>query len=174
MGYPRIVKGPVGRQPFAPNLQDYDEMRRRFSWDRLSKELDWFDASHINIAHIAVDAHLKTDRRKKKALVWENRKGEVEEFTFEDLSRLSNRFANVLVRETGVEKGDRVFFFLERTPEIFVGILGTLKAGGVIGPLEGFGDQPGPEKENRRYPSTAPSPRKDHSGSKGKGAGSVR
>jgi acetyl-CoA synthetase len=135
MEHPRIIKGPANQQKVSPNLLDYAEMCRRFSWNHISKELDWFDATHINIAHIAVDAHLKTDRRNKKALIWEDRKGETEEFTFADLARLSNRFANVLVQETGIEKGDRVFFFLERVPEIFIGILGTLKAGGVIGPL---------------------------------------
>jgi acetyl-CoA synthetase len=84
---------------------------------------------------VAIDSHLKTERRNKKALIWESKKGEVEEYTFLELSRLSNKFANVLVKELGVQKGDRVFFFLERVPEIFIGILGTLKAGGVIGPL---------------------------------------
>ena len=39
------------------------------------------------------------------------------------------------MEEIGIRKGDRVFFFLERVPEIFIGILGTLKAGAVIGPL---------------------------------------
>ena len=131
MEHPRIIKGPANQQKVSPNLLDYAEMCRRFSWNHISEELDWFDATHINIAHIAVDAHLKTDRRNKKALIWEDRKGETEEFTFGDLARLSNRFANVLVQETGIQKGDRVFFFLERVPEIFIGILGTLKAGGV-------------------------------------------
>ncbi|MFC1890164.1 acetate--CoA ligase, partial [Thermodesulfobacteriota bacterium] len=101
----------------------------------ISGELAWFDDEHINIAHVAIDSHLATDRKDKKALIWESKKGEVEEYTFTDLARLSNRFANVLVNELGVEKGDRVFFFLERVPEIFISILGTLKAGGVIGPL---------------------------------------
>ncbi|MDY6844212.1 MAG: acetate--CoA ligase, partial [Thermodesulfobacteriota bacterium] len=51
------------------------------------------------------------------------------------LARLSNKFANVLINDLHIQKGDRVFFFLERVPEIFIGILGTLKAGGIIGPL---------------------------------------
>ncbi len=135
MEYERIVKGPLEEQPFKPNLTDYPVMRESFAWEELAKELDWFDDEHINIAHVAVDAHLKTDRRNKRALIWESKKGEVEEYTFEDMARESNKFANVLVNETGFQKGDRVFFFLERTPEIFFGILGTLKAGGVIGPL---------------------------------------
>jgi len=135
MDYPRIVKEPLEKFPVRPNLSDYQKMRAEFRWETISNELDWFDNDHINIAHITVDAHLKTDRRDKKALIWESQKGEVEEYTYAELSRLSNKFANVLVEETGVLKGDRVFFFLERVPEIFIGILGTLKAGAIIGPL---------------------------------------
>ncbi len=135
MDYPRIVKEPLEKFPARPNLSDYEKMRAEFKWETISNELDWFDKDHINIAYVAVDAHLKTDHREKKAMIWEGQKGEVEEYTYADLSRLSNKFANVLVRETGVLKGDRVFFFLERVPEIFIGILGTLKAGAIIGPL---------------------------------------
>ncbi len=147
MEYQKITKQPLEQHATKPNLEDYQTIREAFSWDAVSRELDWFDSEHINIAHIAVDAHLQTERRDKKALVWESTKGEVEEYSFADLARLSNKFANVLVNETGIQKGDRVFFFLERVPEIFIGILGTLKAGGVIGPLfSAFG----PEAVNDR------------------------
>ncbi|MDP2969889.1 MAG: acetate--CoA ligase [Deltaproteobacteria bacterium] len=135
MEYPKIIKMPLEQYAVKPNLQDYFKMVKEFSGDKVSLELDWFDSEHINIAHVAIDSHLKTDRRNKKALIWESKKGEGEEYTFQDLSRLSNKFANVLVKDLGVQKGDRVFFFLERVPEIYIGILGTLKAGGVIGPL---------------------------------------
>jgi acetyl-CoA synthetase len=135
MGYPKITKEPFENYSVKPNLQDYHKMYRELSWDMISRELDWFDSEHINIAHVAIDSHLKAGRGDKKALIWESQKGEVEEYTFSDMARLSNKFANVLVKELGVQKGDRVFFFLERVPEIFIGILGTLKAGGVIGPL---------------------------------------
>ena len=135
MEYPKITKIPFEQYLVKPNLRDYRMMCEEFSWDKVSRELDWSDREHINIAHVAIDSHLKTDRRDKKALIWESKKGEEEDYTFLDLSRLSNKFANVLVKELGVRKGDRVFFFLERVPELFIGILGTLKAGGVIGPL---------------------------------------
>ena len=135
MKYSTITKESFERHAVKPNLQDYHTMYKEFSWDNVSSELSWFDREHINIAHVAIDAHLETDRRNKKALVWESKKGEMEEYTFLDLSRLSNKFANVLVKELGVQPGDRVFFFLERVPEIFITILGTLKAGAIIGPL---------------------------------------
>ena len=135
MEYPRITKKPLDQYTVKPNLQDYLKMYEEFSWNKIALELDWFDSEHINIAHVAIDSHLKTNRRNKKALIWESKRGVGEEYTFQDLSRLSNKFANVLVKKVGVQKGDRVFFFLERVPEIYIGILGTLKAGCVIGPL---------------------------------------
>lgn len=135
MGYPMIAKKPLEQYAVKPNLNDYQNIREKFSWDKIAMELDWFDNEHINIAHVTIDSHLNTDRRNKKALIWEGKKGEFEEYTFSDLSRLSNKFANVLTQELGIKKGDRVFFFLERVPEIYIGILGTFKAGGVIGPL---------------------------------------
>ncbi len=135
MEYPIIQKKPLEQFTAKPNLQDYQKMREEISWDKVAMELDWSDNEHINIAHVAIDSHLETDRRDKKAMIWESKKGEIEEYTFLDLSKLSNKFANVLIKELGIKKGDRVFFFLERIPEIYIGILGTLKAGGVIGPL---------------------------------------
>ena len=135
MDYPKIAKGSLSSFAVKPNLSDYEKMRATFKWEDISKDLDWFDSDHINIGHIAVDAHLNTPRRDKKALIWQSQRGEIEEYTFADLARQSNKFANVLVNELGVKKGDRVFFFLERIPEIFISILGTLKAGAVIGPL---------------------------------------
>jgi len=135
MEYPKITKKPFEHFAVKPNLQDYHKMCEEFSWGKVSRELDWFDSKRINIAHVAIDTHLKTNRRNKKALIWESKRGEEEEYTFRDLSRLSNKFANFLTKKLGIQKGDRVFFFLERVPEIYIGILGTLKAGGVIGPL---------------------------------------
>ncbi|MDY7030791.1 MAG: AMP-binding protein, partial [Thermodesulfobacteriota bacterium] len=135
MEYPKMIKEPFEQHTVKPNLQDYNKMREEFNWEMVSNELDWFDSEHINIGHIAVDTHLKTDIRDKKALIWESTKGIIEEYTFAELARLSNKFANVLVNELLLQKGDRVFFFLERVPEIFISILGTLKAGCIIGPL---------------------------------------
>ena len=135
MEYPLISKKRLEKFELKPNLQNYQKTYDSFSWNTLAQELDWFDGEHINIAHVAIDSHLKTDRKNNKALIWESKKGDVEEYTFSELSKLSNRFANVLIHKLGIQKGDRVFFFLERVPEIYIGIIGTLKAGAVIGPL---------------------------------------
>jgi acetyl-CoA synthetase len=134
MDYDPIKKGDITEMPVKPNLLEYERAREEFRWEEVSKELDWFDGGKINIAHQLVDRHLKTPLKDKVALFWEGKNGESEEYTFNDLSRLSNRFAGAL-KKCGVGKGDRVFTYMDRTPEQYISLLGALKAGGVIGPL---------------------------------------
>mgnify|MGYP000347842776 CR=1 FL=1 len=60
-------------------------------------------------------------------MLWEGKNGEEETYTFADLKRETNKFANAL-RSLGVVKGDRVFLFMERVPELYIAIFGILKA----------------------------------------------
>jgi acetyl-CoA synthetase len=131
MDYEPIKKN---KMSVEPNLLDYNKVREDFKWEDIKKELDWFDNGGINIAYEVLDRHLKTPSKDKIALYWEGKDGETEEYTFHDLSRLSNRFAGAL-RNLGVKKGDRIFTYMDRIPEQFIGLLGALKVGGVIGPL---------------------------------------
>ncbi|HEY3176427.1 MAG TPA: acetate--CoA ligase [Candidatus Polarisedimenticolia bacterium] len=134
MPYETIRKPPVGRMPFRPNLADYEAVRRSFTWDALRGELDGLPGGGLNIAYECIDRHTKTARANKTALQWEGKNGDSETYTFSDLKNLSDRFAQVL-RGLGVKKADRVFVFLDRVPELYVTVFGTLKAGAVIGPL---------------------------------------
>lgn len=47
----------------------------------------------------------------------------------------SNRAGNVLRRYGNVEKGDRVFIFMPRSPELYFIMLGAIKIGAIAGPL---------------------------------------
>ncbi|WP_226661529.1 acetate--CoA ligase [Microbulbifer aggregans] len=125
-----------------PNLLDYDAARDHFSWEHEMTLLDGLPAGGLNIAHEAVDRHAAGDRREHTALRWLDKSGEVTDFTYGDLSLLTNRFANVL-RELGVQKGDRVFALCERIPSLYITALGTLKNGSVFCPLfSAFGPEP--------------------------------
>ena len=117
-----------------PNLEDYKKAYREFRWEDIEKELDWLGDGKLNIAYEAVDRHLKTSRKNKAAFVFEGKDGAKETYTFFELAKSSSRFANVLA-DLGAEKGDRVFVFLDRVPELYISVLGTLKIGAVIGPL---------------------------------------
>ena len=117
-----------------PNLLDYEKTYRGFSWKEVEDELEWFPGKRINAAYNAIDRNAKTFRKNKVALYWEGKEGEEVKYTFLELSLLSNRFANVL-KNLGIKKGERVFFFLPRIPEFYIGFLGTLKSGAVAGTL---------------------------------------
>ena len=76
------------------------------------------------------------------ALRWLGKQGEVVDYTYADLRRLTNRFANAL-RSLGIGKGDRVFVLAGRIPELYITALGTLKNGSVFCPLfSAFGPEP--------------------------------
>ncbi|MFC1726957.1 acetate--CoA ligase [Patescibacteria group bacterium] len=117
-----------------PNLVDYQKTYRSFSWKKAEKNLDWFPQSRLNAAHNAIDRHIEGPRKNKVALYWEGQDGQKKKFTFFELYKLSNQFANLLKKQ-GIKKGERVFFFLPRVPELYFGFLGTLKTGAIAGTM---------------------------------------
>ena len=119
--------------PGKHHLQDYEAAYKSFRWEDVDKEFDWSHTGKVNMAHEAIDRHLTRGRRNKLALIYTDREYTAR-LTFEDLSLQSNRFANVL-RKLGVVKGDRVFVFLGRRPELYIAILGILKIGAIPSPL---------------------------------------
>ncbi len=134
MPYETITKPAAGALPVRPNLYDYDAQRAAFRWQDLARELDGLPGGGLNIAYEAVDRHLAHGHGDKSAILWEGKDGTRETLTYADLSRMSNKWANAL-RALGVRKGDRVFIFLDRIPELYAAVFGTLKAGAVVGPL---------------------------------------
>ncbi len=115
------------------HLHDYESARRDFSWENVHEEFDWAKTGKVNMAHEAIDRQLTRGRRNKLALIYTD-KDRTSRFTYEDLSLQSNRFANAL-RKLGVTKGDRVFVFMPRRPELYIAILGILKIGAIPSPL---------------------------------------
>src|SRR5262249_53461861 len=85
-------------------------------------------------AYNAVDRHMHDGRRNKVALYCVHADNGLELFTFQDMYHLSNRLGNAL-KGLGVEKGDRVFVFLPRIPELYVSTVAIAKIGAVAGPL---------------------------------------
>lgn len=115
-------------------LKDYDKMVEGFSWADVEKEFSWHDSGLINIAHEAIDRHAGTYRKNKVALYYKdaNRK---ESYTYSEMKKMSNKAANVLRNQSTLEKGDRIFIFMPRSPELYFSLLGALKMGLIVGPL---------------------------------------
>ena len=116
------------------NLLDYGECARTFSWTQARALLDGLPGGCLNIAHEAIDRHVKAGRGNKLALRWIGRDDGIRDFSYATLGAAANRFSNVLAQH-GVGKGDRVFSLLGRAPELYIAALGTLKNGSVFSPL---------------------------------------
>ncbi|MGE0824841.1 MAG: acetate--CoA ligase [Candidatus Binatia bacterium] len=127
----------------VPNLADYEQVRKTFSWDQARRALDGLPHGRgLNIAHEAIDRHAQGPRRNHLALRWLGRHGAEQNFTYSDLQEQTNRFANALQR-LGVGKSERVFVLAGRIPELYIAALGTLKNGSVFCPLfSAFGPEP--------------------------------
>lgn len=139
----QAIEKPPQDWTFVPNLVDYEQTRAAFSWQGAQHELDGLpDRQGLNIAHEALDRHAAGARRDHLALRWLGKRDEVRDFTYADLSILTNRFANVL-KKLGVGKGERVFLLAGRIPELYSSALGALKNGNVFCPLfSAFGPEP--------------------------------
>jgi acetyl-CoA synthetase len=126
----------------AANLADYDRARAVFSWEQARRALDGLPGGGLNIAHEAVDRHAAGPRSGVTALRYRDHGGAKHEISYGELADLTSRFANVLAG-LGVDRGERVFTLLGRVPELYVTVLGTLKAGCVLSPLfSAFGPEP--------------------------------
>ncbi|HUV43017.1 MAG TPA: acetate--CoA ligase [Patescibacteria group bacterium] len=137
----KIISVKQKKLKVKPNLVDYQKTYNHFGWQEAEKELEWFPQKKLNAAYNAVDRHLEGPRKNKVALYWQGENGQKQKYTFRELSQLSNQFGNVL-KKLGVKKGERVFFFLPRVPELYFGFLGTLKIGAIAGTLfSAFGPQ---------------------------------
>ena len=94
-----------------------------------------------NIGFACTDLQCRLGRGSAVALRWLGSDGGRTEFTFGQLALDSSRFASVLTR-LGVTPGTRVFIMLPKLPEVFIAVLGGLKARAVMGPLfANFGDE---------------------------------
>lgn len=142
MPWDAIVKSPRDWRA-APNLEDYADVRERFSWSEARRELDGLPHGYgLNIAHESVDRHANGPLRDHLAIRWLGKKGEIQDYTYADLQALSNRFANVL-KSLGIGKEDRVCVLAGRIPELYITALGTLKNRSVFCPLfSAFGPEP--------------------------------
>ena len=80
-----------------PNLVDYDATYKEFSWKKAEKELvEFFPDGKMNIAYTCVDRHALGPKKNKTALIFADAQGGEETYTYADLRKLTNRFANVL------------------------------------------------------------------------------
>lgn len=116
------------------HLQNYEETYQHFDWKSVEPQFSWSTTNRLNMAYEAIDRHVDTYRKNKIALYYQDDQRK-EKYTFKEMKELSNKAANVLKDAAQVRKGDRVFIFMPRTPELYFALLGTIKLGAIVGPL---------------------------------------
>jgi acetyl-CoA synthetase len=103
-------------------------------WDTVMNwtppHVKWFEGGKLNVAVNCIDRHIRGPKRNKAALVWEGEPGDRRTLTYWDLYCEVNKFANVL-RELGVERGDRVAIYLPMIPEAAIAMLGCARIGAI-------------------------------------------
>lgn len=123
------------------NIHSYEERLNNFDWTIAEKELGYEQGKTINIGWYLSDRNCEMGKGDKPALIWEGFGNEEKNYTFNDIKRLSNGFA-LMIREKGIEPGERVCLFMDRVPELYIGFVGILKSGAIAQPLfSAFGEE---------------------------------
>lgn len=116
------------------NFENYEDEYCNFQWESVEENFSYHKSGKINIAYEAIDRHAESERKNHVALMFEDETRE-ESYTFLDMKTITNQTANLLQKKTDVKKGDRVFLFMPRSPELYFMLLGALKIGAIVGPL---------------------------------------
>ena len=116
-------------------LKDYAETAKKFQWKDAEKNFSWFETGKVNMAYEAIDRHVETDRKDKVALYSIKMQIEKNRIRYTDMKNQSNKAANVFKQYSNLLKGDRLFIFMPRSPELYFALLGAVKMGVIVGPL---------------------------------------
>ena len=106
-------------------------------WDQVlstkscEPKMKWFLNAKLNISENCLDRHL-VDKGDQVALIWEaNNPGDKgRQFTYHELHQEVCKTANALKR-LGIEKGDRVCFYMPMVPELAIGLLACARIGAI-------------------------------------------
>lgn len=113
-------------------LDTYLKQRDFDSYEDFHNNFQLILPERFNFAFDVVD-RWAAEQPEKRALVYENDFGVTREFTFSEMSRLSNRAANYFLSK-GIKRGDVVMLVLSRRYQFWYALLGLHKIGAVCVP----------------------------------------
>ena len=106
-------------------------------WDKVRNfnfkegKIKWYENGKLNVSYNCLDRHVDSGKGDRKAIIWEgNNPDEDKSFTYTELLSQVKKFANVL-KNFGVEKGDRVCIYMQMVPELSIAMLACARIGAV-------------------------------------------
>lgn len=114
-----------------------DHFRWRKKWDKVLEwnfrepDVKWFIGGQLNITENALDRHLDQNAD-RPAIIWEpnDPSEDTRTLTYKELHFKVCQFAQVL-RNNGVQKGDRVCIYMGMVPELPVAMLACARIGAI-------------------------------------------
>lgn len=113
------------------NFTWYRKWDKVVEFDMEKAEFAWFKNAKLNITKNCIDRHL-ANRGDENAIIFEpnNPDEPARHYTYNQLYAEVSKMANVL-REQGVEKGDRVCIYLPMIPELAFSVLACARIGAI-------------------------------------------
>ena len=106
-------------------------IERGDSYDEICEKFQWKVPEKFNIATYVCDRWADDDDR--VALIYEDENKTVHRYSFADIQKYANQFANTLL-SLGLQAGDRAMLLLAQDPECAISHVGCFKAGIISSP----------------------------------------
>jgi acetyl-CoA synthetase len=122
------------------NLEEFwEEQARQLTWFKTWDTVHewnrpfakWFLNGKLNASVNCVDRHANSERKHKKAIIWQGEDGRKESYTYLELSEQVNKFATVLRQNFSVKKGDRVTLYMPLIPQLAIAVLACARIGAI-------------------------------------------
>ncbi len=113
------------------NFSWYQPWDKVMDFNMAEANFKWFTDAKLNITKNCIDRHL-SKRADKTAIIFEpnNPDEQAQHITYADLHQRVCKMANVL-KEKGINKGDRVCIYLPMIPELAVSVLACARIGAI-------------------------------------------
>ena len=130
--YDKSVKDPEGFwAEQAERLDWYKKWDKVADNDLTKAQIKWFEGGKLNVSYNCLDRHIKAGHGDQTALIWEGNDPNTDTaLSYAELLSEVSKFANIL-KEKGVEKGDRVCIYMQMIPELAIAMLACTRIGAV-------------------------------------------
>ncbi|MBC5836888.1 acetate--CoA ligase [Flavobacterium muglaense] len=115
----------------SENFTWYQEWSKVVDFNMADAEIKWFEDAKVNITKNCIDRHL-AKKGDKTAIIFEpnDPTEEAQHISYTELHQRVSKMANVL-RDQGIQKGDRVCIYLPMIPELAITTLACARIGAI-------------------------------------------